>query len=255
MLGPGAADSGKEGDGGAPAERHRSRRRAALLTAALGAAHAVLLLLSHWLLSRVPDAQASDAEIIAFYSSGDRRVVVLVGLYLMPFAGIAFLWFIVALRMWIAHSASQENVLLSNIQLVSGIVYIALLFAGAGATATLATSVEFTVAPIDPVVARQFPQYGSALLFVFAMRMAAMFVLTTSTIGRTAGILPRWFTWTGLGVGLFLLLSVSFYPALVLVFPIWLLALSVLLLARARRIPVEAALSTRPGSGEPPAAG
>jgi hypothetical protein len=52
--------------------------------------------------------------------------VVLVGLYLMPFAGIAFLWFIVALRMWITHSASRENVLLSNIQLVSGIVFIAL---------------------------------------------------------------------------------------------------------------------------------
>jgi hypothetical protein len=217
-----------------------------MLTAALGAAHAILLLISYWLLSGVPQPGASDAEIIAFYGSDDRRLVVLVGLYLMPFAGIAFLWFIVALRMWIAHSASRENALLSNIQLVSGIVFIGLFFAGAGATATLATSVEFADAPIDPVMARQFPQYGNALLFVFAMRMAAMFVFTTSSIGRAAGILPRWFTWTGFGVGLFLLLSVSFYPALVLVFPIWLLALSVILLSRARGIPVETTMHAQP---------
>ncbi|TDD64939.1 hypothetical protein E1262_26650 [Jiangella aurantiaca] len=226
-----------------PLERHRSLRRAALLTAGLGAAHAVLLLLSYALLSGVPEPDSSDAEIVAFYSSSDRRLLVLVGLYLMPFAGIAFLWFIVALRTWIAHSVARENALISNVQLVSGIVFIALFFAGAGATATLATSVEFADAQIDPVTARQFPQYGNSLLFVFAMRMAAMFVITTSKIGRSAGILPRWFTWTGFGVGLFLLLSVSFYPALVVVFPVWLLMLSGLLLLRARRIPVDAALT------------
>jgi hypothetical protein len=72
---------------------------------------------------------------------------------------------------------------------------------------------------------------------------------------RAAGILPRRFTWTGFAVGLFLLLSVSFYPALVLVFPIWLLALSVLLLNRARGIPVEATMQTRPGWRRPRGAG
>jgi hypothetical protein len=80
-----------------------------LLTAALGAVHAVLLLLSYWLLSRLPESHADDAEIISFYGSRDSRLTVFVGLYLMPFAGIAFLWFIVALRMWIAHSASRET--------------------------------------------------------------------------------------------------------------------------------------------------
>jgi hypothetical protein len=236
-------------------EHHRSLRRAALLTAALGAVHAVLLLLSYWLLSRVPEPQAADAEIVSFYGSGDSRLTVLVGLYLMPFAGIAFLWFIVALRMWIAHSASRENALLSNIQLASGVVFVALFFAGAGATATLATSVEFADAPIDPAMARQFPQFGNVLLFVFAMRMAAIFVMTTSNIGRTTGILPQWFVWAGFVVGLFLLLSVSFYPALVLVFPIWLIALSVLLLVRARQIPVEVSLARWPRSDGPQAAG
>jgi hypothetical protein len=136
---------------------------------------------------------------------------------------------------------------------VSGVVFVALFFAGAGATATLATSVEFADAPIDSVMARQFPQFGNVLLFVFAMRMAAIFVITN--IGRTMGVLPRWFVWAGFVVALFLLLSVSFYPALVLVCPIWLIALSVLLLVRARQIPVEVPPATWTRSDRPQTAG
>jgi hypothetical protein len=41
---------------------------------------------------------------------------------------MAFIWFLVALRMWVDSSARRVNVLLSNIQLVAGIVYVALLF-------------------------------------------------------------------------------------------------------------------------------
>src|SRR4051794_26539947 len=108
------------------AEHAQSLRRAGNITIIVGIVHAVLLLLSYWLLTTVPGARASDAEITAFYNSEDRRRLILVGLYVMPFAGMAFVWFIVSLRMWIAASIPHENVLLSNIQLVSGIVFIAL---------------------------------------------------------------------------------------------------------------------------------
>jgi hypothetical protein len=163
----------------------------------------------------------------------------IVGLYVMPFAGIAFLWFIVALRTWISGTIRRENVLLSNVQLVSGIVYIALFFAAAGSYSVVAASVEFSDAQVHPELARQFPQFGSTLFLVFALRMAAVFVFSTSTIGRTADVLPRWFTISGYGVGLFLLLTASFYKWFVLVFPIWVLVLGVLLFLRARRIPAE----------------
>jgi hypothetical protein len=223
-------------------ERGRSLRRAATLTAGLGGAHALLFLLCFWLLSDVPGATASDAEIAAFYGSDEERRVALVSLYLGPFAGIAFIWFLVALRMWVEGRARRVNVLLSNIQLVTGIVYVALWFAALAANSVLAASVEFVEGDIDPEVARHFPQYGNALLFVFAFRMAAMFVFTTATIGRTSGILPRWFALSGYAVGLFLLLSAGFEPWFALVFPLWLLALSAILLRRARQIPAELVL-------------
>jgi hypothetical protein len=217
--------------------RERSLRKSATLTAAVGAIHALLFLLVTWLLSDVPGATASTAEITEFYNSAQSRRVVLVGLYVMPLAGIAFIWFIVALRMWVEGAAERVNILLSNIQLVSGILYVALFFASAASTSVLSASVEFADGEIDSVVAHQFPVFGNTLMLVFALRMAAMFVLTTSTICRSSDVVPRWFAWSGYLVGVFLLLSASFQPWFALVFPIWLLVLSVILLQRARRIP------------------
>jgi hypothetical protein len=208
-------------------------RRMGLLLVATGGLHALLFMLAYWLLSSTPSAHAPDEEILAFYGSGNRRRLVLVGLYVMPFAGIAFLWFSTVLRNLIR--SRHEGAILADLQFVSGILYVGLFFAAASASSVMAVSIEFSRSPVDPVVARQFPQYGATLLLAFAMRMAAMFVFTTSRLGRRADVLPSWFASVGFAVGLFLLLSASFSRALVLVFPVWLLVLCALLLAHTRR--------------------
>jgi hypothetical protein len=69
--------------------------------------------------------------------------------------------------------------------------------------------------------------------------MVAMLVFTTSAILLRAGILPRWFAWSGYVVAAFLLLSASFERWFVLVFPVWLIVLSALLLRVARGIDPE----------------
>jgi hypothetical protein len=79
------------------------------------------------------------------------------------------------------------------------------------------------------------------------MRMAAMFVFTTSNIARSAGVLPRWFVYLGYIVGLFLLLSATFSTFLALVFPVWLLTLCVLMFLRARKIPADVVIAPRLG--------
>ena len=94
-----------------------------------------------------------------------------------------------------------------------------------------------------------FPVFGQTVILFFAMRMAAMFVFTTSAIGRSAGILPRWFALAGFGVGAFLLLTASFVPQIMLVFPTWVLVLCLILLRRARSIPKEVRLPPRAGIG------
>src|SRR5215212_1228876 len=174
-------------------------RRAAMLTAGIGLVHALLLIAGAFVLkTQTPGVTASDEELIAFYQDPDqRRVAVVAGLYLIPFAGIAFVWFFVALRMWISASAPRLNMMLSNVQLVSGIIYTTLVLAAGGAMSVTAVTTELSGGAVDPMVARQFPQYGASLLLVFAMRVAAMFVLTTTNLGRLSGILPRWFVVMG----------------------------------------------------------
>ncbi len=194
-------------------------------------------------MSRVPEA--TDQEIADFYSSPAGSLPSVVGLYVMPFAAIAFMWFTVALRMWEAFSVRRENLLFSNLQLVSGILYVAMLAVGAAAQGVLAASATFSNEPIDPALARQFPQYGSTILVVFAIRMAAIFVFTTSSIGRTSGVLPAWFVYIGYAAGVFMLLSATLHPALALMFPTWLLALSAIMLVKARAIPREARIPQR----------
>jgi len=223
-----------------PDEHRRSLRRAAIITAAMGIAFSVLFILSFALITSVPNARASDDEIRDFYTGGGSpAVATAVGLYVMPFSGIAFLWFSVALRMWAAASGRTQGFLQSNLQLVSGIAFVILMFVAAASIAVVATTVQYAGGRIDPVTARDFPVFGSSIVLFFAMRMAAMFVFTTSSIGRQSRILPTWFVVAGFLVGLFLLFSATFSPLLVLAFPGWVLVLSLLLLRIAWRIPAD----------------
>ena len=224
-------------DAASEQERLEAIRKAAFLTAAMGLAHALLFLLAIWLSRGMPGPDSTDQQIMSYYTSSAHRRPIVVGLYIMPFAGIAFIWFIVALRMWTSGEIRRQNVLLSNIQFVSGILYVGLMFASSAASSVLAASLEFADSTIDPVVAREFPQYGRALLFVFGMRMGAMFVFTTTNIIKSVGLMPRWFAWVGFVTGAFLLLSASFESWFVVVFPVWLIVLCAIMINRARRIP------------------
>jgi hypothetical protein len=71
---------------------------------------------------------------------------------------------------------------------------------------------------------------------MLSMRMAALFVFTTSAIGRSAGVIPRWFAYAGFAVGAFLLPTATLSPPLVLLFPVWVLVPCVLLVDWARPI-------------------
>jgi hypothetical protein len=72
------------------------------------------------------------------------------------------------------------------------------------------------------------------------MRMAAVFTLTAVTIARRTAIVSRWLTVAGLVTALMLLVGVGISAWVELLFPAWILALSVdVLLAgrKAERLP------------------
>jgi len=218
-------------------------RSAALLTAVVGVVHALLLVSAVLLINaNAPDLKASNQELMSTYAdAGNRRLVVLAGIYLVPFAGISWIWFTVAVRGWLQRSVRRLDAVLANVLLVASTIYIGLLFVAGAAMSVTAVVYEYDPDAIDPVTGRLFPQYGAALTLVFAMRMAAMIVFVMSNIGRKTGVLPKWFAYAGFALGLLLLLTASLDPLLILVFPGWVLVFSAILFRRVRSISIPTA--------------
>ncbi|WP_326587772.1 hypothetical protein [Streptomyces sp. NBC_01294] len=167
----------------------------------------------------IPSGDAADAPI-----DPDRRWAVQVALEIVPFAGICFLWFMGALR---AHTGEAEDRFIATVFLGSGFLFVATLFAAAAAAGTV----------LQEETPSDFGRhYAYTLLATYAMRMAAVFVFATSTIGRMLGVFPRPLAFLGTVVGLVLLVLGSGVPWSELLFPAWALVLSLYIL-RARREP------------------
>jgi len=144
---------------------------------------------------------------------------------LVPFAGIAFLWFIGVVR---EQLGEVEDRLFSTVFLGSGLLFLAMLFIGAVTSTSLLTM----LAGSDPNA--DLFAYGRSntqtLVSVYAMRMAAVFTLSVSTVGlRTSG-LPRWVSYLGYLVALTLLLAAGEHKWFQLLFPAWVLLVSVVIL-------------------------
>jgi hypothetical protein len=231
---------------GAASKDLLARRHATRLTSALGIAFAVLFLAGLALLARTPGVHATDAELATFYASGDRRWMLLSGLYVLPLAAVAFLWFIAALRQWVEMNSSTIDHLLATVQMLSGVGFITLAFAAAGAATIVANSVELANLPVDPTIARQFPLYSRTLLIIFGMRMAAIFVTTTAKLGHEAQLFPRWFVFGSYGVAAALFLVATLNVWLVVVFPLWVLVLNGIVWFHGRTIAPEPAASAAP---------
>jgi hypothetical protein len=152
----------------------------------------------------------------------------LVGLYLIPFAGIAFLWFLATLRRRIGR---LEDQFFATVFLGSGLLFVAMLFAASAAASSAVAMARFQAEGTLNQTAFEFGEALSETLFyVFAIKMAAAFMLVSSTIGRRTNAFPGWLVAAGAVAGIVMLFSVSFFQPLAVIFPLWVAAVSLLLL-------------------------
>jgi hypothetical protein len=151
----------------------------------------------------------------------------LIGLYLVPFAGIAFLWFIAVVRDRIG---VHEDRFFATAFLGSGLLFVAMLFAAAAVLAGLIAGNSFgTAAPTDVATVGFARSVGYSFLFIYSAKAAGIFILATSTIVRRSRW-PRWTFISGFIVALVLILSVSFFEPIVMLLPAWVAAISVYVL-------------------------
>jgi hypothetical protein len=165
---------------------------------------------------------------------------VLFALGLMPFAGIAFLWFVGVLRDRIGEA---EDRFFATVFLGSGLLFLGTLFVASALAAGLVASAGNgggTLPSSDTWEVARRTTYELAI--VYAMRMAAVFTIATSTILLRTRLAPRWLVVAGYAAGLVLLLAVGLFAWVELVFPAWVLVLSVyVLVAGGRRDRVDGA--------------
>ena len=210
----------------------RSRRSVALA----GIAFAVLLLAAMTMMRLA----LSEGSLQSLQTDSQRRSLIRLSLNLVPFAGIAFLWFIGVIREQVG---AVEDRLFSTVFLGSGLLFLAMMFAGAVTTTSLMEMVS------GPNVSAELWFYGRdsthALVSVYALRMAAVFTLSVSTLGLRTSAMPRWVAYLGYLSAVVLLFAAAEHEWTQLIFPAWVLLVSIVILFTR---PIRAADASHPAS-------
>jgi hypothetical protein len=191
-----------------------------------------VLLITSLVLIRI--SVPADPQAAGDWLSANWRNVAL-ALNLLPFAGIAFLWFIGVVR---DRLGNNEDRLFSTVFLGSGLLFLAMLFTSAAVAGGIISI--FGSSP-GLLITSGIYTFGRAVTYeimnVYAMKMAGVFMMSTCTLSLRTGIVPRWMAFLGLGLALFLLLSVGLFYWAPLVFPLWILLISVHILGENLRKP------------------
>jgi hypothetical protein len=149
-------------------------------------------------------------------------------LTLVPFAGIAFLWFIGVVRDRLGKSEDQ---FFSTVFFGSGLLFLAMMFASAAIAGGILESYAIAA---DTLTKSGVIIFGRAIMYtitnVYAVRMAAVFMISLGTIWIRTRVMPRVFVVLTYALALLLLVSSNLTLWLILVFPAWVFVISVFIL-------------------------
>jgi hypothetical protein len=149
-------------------------------------------------------------------------------LYLVPFAGIAFLWFIGVLR---DRLGEFEDRFFSTVFFGSGLLFLAMLFTSAALAGGIIVAYRARpVALLDSATYILARDVGYEIMNLYAGKMAAVFMISTCTLAIRTGFIARWIAFLGYALALFLLLSGRYVAWVIMAFPLWVLLVSIYIL-------------------------
>ena len=171
----------------------------------------------------IPEEINSDTSWVA---AGSSRINLALGM--MPFAGIAYLWFIGVVR---DKLGEFEDKFFSTVFFGSSLVFLGLVF--------IAMAIAGAILSTHQMISKEAPDYsviyfGRALILhissVYALRMAGVTMISLGAIWMRTGLMPRWLAVVTFSLALVLLLVVSFNPWFTLVYPAWVTLISLYIL-------------------------
>lgn len=152
----------------------------------------------------------------------------ILALSLVPFAGIAFLWFIGVIRDRIGKSEDQ---FFSSVFFGSGLLYLAMVFASAAVGAAILATYE--VQP-EGMFENGLYTFGrevtNQVSSIYAVRMASVFMLSLGTIWVRTRTMPLWLTVLTYGIAAVLLLVPVYNLWVSVLFPCWVMLVSIYIL-------------------------
>ncbi len=147
---------------------------------------------------------------------------------LIPFAGLFFLWFIAVAR---ERLGRFEDQFFSTVFLGSGLLFLAMVFAAAASAGAIAAA--YARAPSTFIASSTYlyaRQIIAQIFAVYALRMAAVFLISQATLWLRTGVMPRWMALLTYVLALVLLFIFTHASWVVLIFPGWVFLVSVYIL-------------------------
>lgn len=198
-----------------------------------GLLHSGLSLAATFMLLGAPEPTEGNAAITAWYldEANQRRVILAVNL--VTVSSIMFLWFVAVIRRRVG---TRENRFFGTVFLGSSLLLIGAWLGAAVLFAAPAIAGQtFGLVPDADAVAMTQAS-GITMASVVATRLEAVFIISTTTVGRLSRAFQPWLIVAGYAIGLTLLLVPIPNSAFTWVFPIWVAAMSATLLWRREAI-------------------
>ena len=124
-----------------------------------------------------------------------------------------------------------EDRFFGSVFLGSGLLFVGCLFAsGALAGVLVEGMASGRIRSVNSETYYLVRQLSGASLNVFGIKMAGVFIMSTSTIVLRTGILPRWLAYSGFVFAAGLLLVITNWQWIALLFPLWILLMSTCIL-------------------------
>ncbi len=204
----------------------RQQLRTPRAAAVAGIIFAVLFIVATALIRLTLPEELSSSSITEWL--GSNTALVSVALTVVPFAGIAFLWFMGVVR---AHLGKLEDQFFSSVLVGSGLLFLAMTFASTAIAGGMMASYAIAA---DQLTQSGVLIFGRAVMYtlmnVYAVRMAGVFMISLGTIWFQSRAVPRSFVFVTYALALVLLVAIGFSLWIVLIFPAWVFVISVYIL-------------------------